>query len=629
MRFVDGDFFSLAGHHPIHTGKNSMIRMMHCFFRRARSCCPAIGLLPLMPLAAAVSALPFAEGWLPTNTIGYVTVPNFPASKAGLMGSPLGRLWSDSSMAAFRSQVTECILSNGVAPWQNPLSIDFRRWLPLLRGQVTLAWFPLENSNSPAWGALIDTSGQEAAMGRELEGLRTRWTSAGFSLKTNVFTGIEFVAVSGWAREATASSNLTPNKSVSPESLWFGWRQNVLLIAEARSAAAALAASLSPTGTTAATNRLRFPAATAQALPGIFGWLDFTAIRPLLDQKFAGLFGMLASLGGQPAQVGSALGLDTLRQAAFSAVASEVGIRSRAFLDVPAAHRSGIFQLLAFDPREASPLSSVPAEALRFQRGRVNGARMWKTLEESLNQVSPQMSGLLRLTLETAGQSVDERFSVTRNIAEALGDDFMTYELPVGTNVASGGRVTLLGSPRPAALLVGVRALLTLAMIEGGGEFSERLFLGQTLHRIAVPAADGEPAHLLEIGVNGRYVIIADQPSVLEELLRRTDDPANGLRSVPRVVEAARDAGGWDRGLFAYEDVAKAGARRWEAMRVSGLESAPLAVAHGLTLMAPAVAGCLDFTRLPPFEKIARYQRISVLTGGTDTNGFRFEWLSQ
>lgn len=625
----NGDFFSLAGHRPIHTEMNSMIRMIQRLFCLARSWCPAIGVFPLVPLAAAVSALPPAEGWLPTNTIGYVTVPNFPASQAELMGSPLGRLWSDSSMAAFRGQATECILSNGIGPWQHQLSIDFNRWLPLLRGQVTVAWFPLENSNSPAWGALIDTSGQEAAMGREMEGLRTRWTSAGFSLRTTVFSGIEFLTVSGWAREATASSNLTPDKSVSADSLWFGWRHNVLLIADARSVANALAAGVSATGITAATNRPRFPAAAAQALPGIFGWVDFTAIRPQLDQKFAVLFGLLASLGGQPAQVGSALGLDTLRQAAFSAAASEDAIRSRVFLDVPSAHRSGIFKLLAFEPREASPPSSVPAEALRFQRGRVNGARMWKTLEESFNRISPELSGLLRLTLETAGQSVDERFSVTRNVAEALGDDFMTYELPVGTNVSSGGRVTLLGSPRPAALLVGVRALLALEMIEGSEEFSERPFLGQTLHRIAIPAADGEPARLLEIGVNSRYVIIADQPAVLEELLRRAADPANGLRAIQRVGEAARDAGGWDRGFFAYEDLAKAGVGRWEAMRISGLESAPLALAHALTLLAPAVAGCLDFTRLPPFEKIARYQGISVLTGGTDANGFRFEWLSQ
>lgn len=606
-----------------------MIRMFQWFLCRVQPWCPAIGMLLLMPVATAVSALPPAEGWLPTNTMGYVTVPNFPASKAALMSSPLGRLWSDSSMAAFRGQATECILSNGVGPWQHELSIDFSRWLPLIQGQVTVAWFPLENSNSPAWGALIDTSGQEADLGREMEGLRTRWTSAGFSLRTNLFSGIEFLAVSGWGSETTTSSNLAPNKSASADSLWFGWRQNVFLIADARSAAGALAASVSVVGTTAVTNRSRFPAAIAQALPGIFGWVNFSAIRPQLDQKFAALFALLANLGGQPAQVGSALGLDTLRQIAFSAGATEGAIRSRVFLDVPSADRSGIFQLLAFEPREASPPSFVPADALRFQRGRVNGARMWKTIEESLNRVSPQMSGLLRLTLETAGQSVDERFNMTRNVTEALGDDFMTYELPASTNVSHGGHVTLIGSTKPAALLVGVRALLALEMIEGGEEFSERPFLGQTLHRIAIPAADGEPAHVLEMGVNGRYVVMADQPTLLEEMLRRTNDPASSLRAIPRVVEAARDAGGWDRGLFAYEDMAKAGAGRWEAMRVSGLESAPLVVAHALTLMAPAVADCLDFTRLPPFEKIARYQGVSVLTGGTDATGFRFEWLSQ
>ena len=171
--------------------------------------------------------------------------------------------------------------------------------------------------------------------------------------------------------------------------------------------------------------------------------------------------------------------------------------------------------------------------------------------------------------------------------------------------------------------------MLTLNMIQGGGDFSERIFLGQTLHRITIPAADGEPERSLEMGINGRYVIIADQPLVLEELLRRPDNPASGLRSVPRVIEAAREAGGWERGLFTYEDVANAGAGSWESVRKSGLESAPPAVAHGLSLMVPNLAGCLDFSRLPPFAKIARYQGISVLTGGTDANGFRFEWWSQ
>ncbi len=610
-----------------------MMRMIQCLFGRARPWCPVIAILLQSSSAstAAVSPLPLAEDWLPTNAIAYVTVPDFPAAQAGLRRSSVGRLWSDSSMAAFRAQATECILSDGLGPWQHLLSIDLSRWLRLLRGQLTVAWFPPEGSstNLPGWGALIDASGQEDALGREIDGLRGRWTSAGYSVNTNGFSGIEFLTVRGWAREAAGSSNRPVDKSLSASSLWIGRRQNVLLIADAASAAASLAGRLSDVGTPVATKRPRFPTATAQALPGIFAWVDFVAVRPLLDQKFSMLFGLLASLGGQPAQVGSALGLDGLRQAAFSAVASEGGLRSRMFLDVPSARRTGIFQLLALEPREALPPPYIPADALRFQRGRVNGARMWKTLEESLNKVSPQMSGLLRLTLETAGQSVDEQFNVTHNVAEALGDDFITYELPVGTNALYGGRVTLIGSPRPAALLVGVRAMLALNMIQGGGDFSERMFLGQTLYRIAIPATDGEPARSLEMGTNGRYVIIADQPLVLEELLRRPDNPAIGLRSLPRVVEAARDAGGWERGLFTYEDVALAGAGPWEAIRTSGLESAPPALAHGLTLIVPNVAGCLDFSRLPPFAKIARYQGISVLTGGTDANGFRFEWLSQ
>lgn len=609
-----------------------MMRMIQCLFGRARRCCLVIAVFPLIASStAAVSPLPSAEDWLPTNAIAYVTVPDFPAAQAGLGRSPVGRLWSDSSMAAFRAQATECILNDGLGPWQHQLSIDLRRWLPLLRGQLTVAWFPPEGSatNSPGWGALIDTSGQGDALGREIEGLRGRWTTAGYSLGTNAFSGIEFLTVRGWAREAAGSSNRPANKSLSTSSLWIGRRQNVLLIADNASAATSLAGRLSDVGTPVATKRARFPTATASALPGIFAWVDFAATRPLLDQKFSLLFGLLASLGGQPAQVGSALGLDGLRQAAFSAVASEGGLRSRMFLDVPSTRRTGVFQLLALEPQEALPPAYIPADALRFQRGRVNGARMWKTLEESLNKVSPQMFALLRLTLETAGQSVDEQFNVTHHVANALGDDFMTYELPIGTNASYGGRVTLIGSPRPAALLVGVRAMLTLNMIQGGGDFSERIFLGQTLHRITIPAADGEPERSLEMGINGRYVIIADQPLVLEELLRRPDNPASGLRSVPRVIEAAREAGGWERGLFTYEDVANAGAGSWESVRKSGLESAPPAVAHGLSLMVPNLAGCLDFSRLPPFAKIARYQGISVLTGGTDANGFRFEWWSQ
>jgi hypothetical protein len=66
----------------------------------------------------------------------------------------------------------------------------------------------------------------------------------------------------------------------------------------------------------------------------------------------------------------------------------------------------------------------------------------------------------------------------------------------------------------------------------------------------------------------------------------------------------------------------------WESLRSS--ESLAGVMPPGTTSLETVqqVESWADFKSLPPFESIARYWTIQVVTGATDAEGFRFRWFS-
>ena len=110
---------------------------------------------------------------------------------------------------------------------------------------------------------------------------------------------------------------------------------------------------------------------------------------------------------------------------------SNEGSLFQLFLDVPEANREGVFKILAGEAKEANPPPFVPAEAVKFQRWRVDGQKAWATLEKMFNNISPQLFSTFNFLLESAAAAAKEKdpsFDLKKNLVESLGDDIISYE---------------------------------------------------------------------------------------------------------------------------------------------------------------------------------------------------------
>ena len=134
-------------------------------------------------------------------------------------------------------------------------------------------------------------------------------------------------------------------------------------------------------------------------------------------------------------------------------------------------------------PLEAGLLEGVPEGVASFHRWRIDGPAGWKALEASLKRVSPQLADLARITVESAGQVFEPNFNLQRDLVGALGNDFVTMTLPpAGTNLvqlSQPGSIQMVGSPDPARLVAGWKALEALVHMKAGAlEFSQRTGVG-------------------------------------------------------------------------------------------------------------------------------------------------------
>jgi len=187
----------------------------------------------------------------------------------------------------------------------------------------------------------------------------------------------------------------------------------------------------------------------------------------------------------KPAKLLSASGLSGLKTIALSMSGSSDGVLFNLLLGVSEADRSGIFKILAGEPKESSPPAFVPADALKFQRWRVDGQKAWATVEKMITEISPQTLSGLNFLIETANTSAREKdpgFDLRKNLIGNLGDDMISYEKPPrdGNEAGNepGASLFLVGSPNPETLAASLKMVLIFVTAQAGAP-AEREFLGR------------------------------------------------------------------------------------------------------------------------------------------------------
>ena len=604
-----------------------------------------IFLLTLVGLCRADMAP--SQDLLPTNTLAVLSIPEVSVAKLAWLTSNPGRLWQDPAMAPFRNQFENSVRQKWLTVLERESGLELRELLDLTRGQATLAVFPplpaepgSEDSGSN-WLLLLDTRTGSAALSKALDAARARvGTNTPATAKTREVGDLRFTTVTLDLQMVAAAGGKPPSapgEALEDEDL--RWELCYGQVGSAFVAGPSWAAISNALPRLTATNaspglgsKASFGRLWNSTLKDRLAWsyVDVASLYERLSPRLEGVFGMLSLLGADPAKVVPATGLTSIKAVGGGVQFTTNGWTTELAIEVPAAERVGLTRLMEILPLEAGVLEGVPEGVASFQRWRIDGPGGWKALEASLQRISPNLSDLAGITVESAGQVFNSNFNLQRDLVGALGNDFITFTLaPSGTNLvqlSSSGRIQMVGSPNPARLVSGWKALEALVHMQAGAlEFSQRLGAGDRKVVVATVNAKSGIQNAFQLTTSSNHVVIASDGAAMDAYLAAA---ARGVPVVPGLADAAVGAGGTQRGMFGYSQPQIELRATWETLRLS--ESLGAVMPPGTTSleMVQTVESWANFKLLPPFETVAKYWTLQTISGGTDAGGFRFRWFS-
>ncbi|HKQ38753.1 MAG TPA: hypothetical protein VJ063_11795, partial [Verrucomicrobiae bacterium] len=373
----------------------------------------------------------------------------------------------------------------------------------------------------------------------------------------------------------------------------------------------------------------------------VYGWvnwktfMDFAMKKPKEPEEKPkrGAFDPEAILKG--------LGLNAVQSLAFSLENSTEGVSGNFVVSVPESQRQGLFKIISFPQKESAPPPFVPADATKFSRWRLDMPQAWATLEKTLSEVHPVLAGTVKLVMDSAGKDKDPNFDLRKNLIENLGDDIVNYsKSPKNGTLAdlnSPPSITLIGSPRPEPLAASIKALAT-PLLPPQAKMKEREFLGRKVYTVNLPSQPGPRGggagaakvdRSISFAATGAYVAFSTDTAMLEEFLRGNQEKQ--LRDFSGLASAADKVGGMGTGLFGFENQKETTKSTLEILRKESgtlanlLATTPLAGRLGMGEDQNKFKEWLDFSLLPPFEKISKYFHIGVWSGAVKADGFHFQ----
>ena len=617
-----------------------------------------VTLLSLLTLRAAV---PPPAQLFPQDTLVLVTVPDWNAAKSTFNAGSYGQLLGDPAMRPFLDKFQTAFKEEVLGNFEKELGINLADYAPLLQGQVSIGivqngWNPKEKGTEPALVLVIDTKDKADQLKSRLAEVRQKLTDAKKPVKIEKIRDLEFATVvidrkemkaKAKAKAAKGAANDADDddddddkdtaagdkavKAKKTDELTFGQVDSVLLLSGSTKALEKFVARLTggtvpSIGETADYQASESAAGFNEAY--VFTWVNFGLLYGAIESAADQAKPQATAMGVDPRKALTTLGLDGLKGLAFAAQQSPEGNTGRLAISAPEAKRVGLLKLFAFESKDAAPPAFVPADAVKFQRWRLNGQQVWNTLESTLQAISPQMGGFLQMTLGALGKDKDPGFDFKKTFVANLGDDFVSYErAPQGktlVELANPPSITLLGSGNPEQLAAGLRAAAGL-LPNGSEDLKEREFNGKKIFGVKYPSP-ADPNRLLEVAASGGFVALSAQPAMLEEFLRSADGGGKSLKDLPALTESAQKVGGMGMGLLGYEDMKESVRAVWEAMRQSG--GLDKALPGGDAKSTKEMAKWVDVTLLPPFEQVAKYFGPTVYAGGWDPRGFQLKAYS-
>jgi hypothetical protein len=621
------------------------------------------GLLLFTWLTITASAVvPPVEKILPDDTLFLLTTPDFSKLRDIYHTSPQTQFWNDPAMKPFKDKFLSKLGEQFIQPLEHDLGVHFSDYTNLPQGQITFAvtqnGWPAVDGSHPGVLLLLDTRDKSTQLEKNISDLRKKWVEAGKTLRTEKIRNTEFVVLpmsdkdipktlrkfSGAGQDSDSDDTTT---NAPKNEIYIGHYESLLIVGTAAKPIEKVLIHLTggempSLGEVAAydANRLLL----FRDSP-FYGWANAKSLVDLLSRKSAGDDQDNPMAMFNPSKILTAVGFGSLKSLAFSVQMGNEGSTVQFFASMPSSGRQGLFSVLPEAVKDAGPPSFVPADVVKFQRWRIDGQKTWAALQKTLSDISPQAREGINFAIETANAAAKQKdpdFDMDKNFFGNLGDDVITYQKsPAGNNLAdlnSAPSLFLLGSPNPDQLVSAFKYILVLVSQQSATP-KEREFLGRKIYSVelgpsmAGPGLGDKPAKMRSLSyvASGGYVAISTDDSMIEEYLRSSDNQQKTLRETPGLSDAIAKVGGSSAGVFGYENQLETTRVVFEALRNNAAtNSGSSAMLPGLGALpnAESFKDLMDFSLLPPFDKISKYFSFSVYAASANMDGLTFKMFA-
>ncbi len=588
-----------------------------------------------MTAAAAVeAAVPPPPQLFPQDTLLLATVPDWTAARTSVGSANVGQLWAHPAMKPFRDKLEGQFREKFLGSLEKDLGLKLDDYLSLLQGQLSFGalkadWDPRDEDSDPTFVLVLDTRDQADQLKARLAEVRQKLSDTKKSVRSEKIRDLEFTTVTieptvpesddSADRGSEDDQEAGPPKKME---LTFGQADSALVVATSTAGLDRVVARLTGgtvpvIGETTDFQTAEGPAAFREATAYVYlqagSVLD--AFQAAAAESEGGAFGI------EPRQAITGLGLDALKSISGSVRQTEAGMSGQTLFVVPESQRAGLVKLLRFETKDSSPPAFVPADAVKFDRMRINGQEVWNGIEAMVQQISPQLGVLLNMSLGALGKDKDPSFDFRKRFFGNLGDDYVSFaKTPRGPTLAdleNPPSLSLIGAVDANQMLSALRTLAEL--LPGGSEdLKEREVEGKKIFSLKLPS---EPPRVIEISASGGYVAFANDAAILEEYLRSAESTAKSLKDLPGLTEAAQEAGGMSTGVFSFQNQRESVRAAWEALRSGG--SIEKLIPTITPKAATEAAEWLDFSLLPPFEQVSQHFGIAVSAGAWNPTGFQ------
>jgi hypothetical protein len=598
-------------------------------------------------------ALP-PEKLLPADTLAMMTAPDWDKAMTAYREFPFTKLWHDPAMKAFVEKFDEKLKSDFVEPLERELGIKFSDYNDLAHGQVTLGvmqngWTG-QKDQLPGFVLLIDTKDKGDQLKSALTKIKKQWIDSGKKIKTDTIRDVEFTTaiieqsdLQKMLQNAFPGPKEKDNEKESegpPLELTIGQSGSLLLLGTTPKDFEKILARQAGGLVSSLAEEPLFEANRAAMFRDslFYAWANYRPLNEIIKRRLAEQDA--PEQDNNPMKPPStdkifqALGVDGIKTLAAAVNQTSEGMSVDFFVGIPESNRRGLFSVILPQTKDAGPPPFVPADTAKFYRYRLDGQKLWSTLDRLFKDLSPQMWGLLKVGLESAGKDKDPNFDLEKQLFGNLGDDVIMMEKPPRSaklaDLQNPPSLTLIGSPNPEQLVGAIKMLVGMLPPQLSN-FKEREFLGRKIYSLTMPpmpGADGPRSFSFSSGAG--YLAMSQDVPLLEEFLRSGESSGKALSEVAGLREAAQKVGGTATGWFGYDNQVDN-----FRMIFAALKQDPKALQKLLPqnpLESPLERNSskgftefFDYSLLPPFEKVSKYFYYSVFSANTGSDGIHLK----